>query len=213
MGEFKEQGPPTWEERFLDVDVVVRAKLVSSRPRIAGIWEGKYSGRHYPAIETIFRVSEVFKGSVYADYVVGWDYYGSYSDAECVRPDSIASLRQDDPYLDDREAVLLLKRIGDVEGFENISASFDKIASSRAHNFIARLPSEKKSPSLLEDEQWRWLPLYERDASSTGSIPRIAQAMRPKAPSRRRNSEKSATRSKSYTAPVECRFDGVSAES
>ena len=87
MGEFKEQGQPTWEERFLDVDVVVRAKLVSSHPRIARIRNSNDDGeRYYPAIEMIFRVFEAFRGSVSLDYIVvwqvGWDYYGSYADAE-----------------------------------------------------------------------------------------------------------------------------------
>lgn len=98
--ESEEQGRPTWEERFLDVDVVVRAKLVSSHPRIASIRNSNDDGeRHYPAIEMIFRAFEAFRGSVSLDYIVvwqvGWDYYGSYPDAECVRSESIANLRQD----------------------------------------------------------------------------------------------------------------------
>ena len=164
MGEFKEQGRPTWEERFLDVDVVVRAKLVSSHPRIASIRNSNDDGEshyHYPAIEMIFRVFEAFRGSVSFDYIVvwqvGWDYYGSYPDAECVRPESIANLRQDYLYLDDREAVLFLENIHFVEGLENISSKIETF-------FLARLPSEMKSPSLLEDEQWRWLPHYEGDS-------------------------------------------------
>lgn len=154
-----EQGQPTWEERFLDVDLVVRAKLVSSHPRIASIRNSNDDGeRHYPAIEMIFRAFEAFRGSVSLDYIVvwqvGWDYYGSYPDAECVRPESIANLRQDYLYLDDREAVLFLDNIHFLEGLENISSKIETF-------FLTRLPSEMRSPNLLEDEQWRWLPQHE----------------------------------------------------
>ncbi len=159
--EQNEQGRPTWEERFLDVDVVVRAKLVSSHPRIASIRNGESGERHYPAIEMNFRVFEAFRGSVSFDYVVvwqvGWDYYGSYADAQCVRPEDIAALREDYAHLDDREAILFLKGIHSLEWLENIT-------SLRENYFLARLPSETRSPRFLEDEQWRWLPHYEGDS-------------------------------------------------
>ena len=168
MGELKEQGSPTWEERFLDADVVVRAKLVSSHPRVVSILDGKDGERHYLAIAMIFRVFEVFRGSVSLDYIVvwqvGWDYYRSHNDAFCVRPESIANLREDYPYFDDREAVLLLKHISNVEGFENISEGSESISSYREYYFLARLPIDMRPPSLLENEQWRWLPHYEGDS-------------------------------------------------
>ena len=158
MGEFKEQGRPTWEERFLDVDVVVRAKLVSSHPRIASIKNGNNGERHYPAIAMNFRVFEVFKGLVVLDYIVvwevGWDYYRSHADAQCIRPEDVAAFREEYAYLDDREAILFLKRAHKLEWLDWITSSGDNY-------FLARLPSEMKSPSLLEDEQWRWLPHYE----------------------------------------------------
>ena len=121
--EQNEQGWPTWEERFLDIDVVVRAKLVSNHPRIVSINYGRDGERHYPAIEMNFRVFEAFRGSVSLDYIVvwqvGWDYYGSYKDAACVRPESIANLREEYPHFDDRGAILLLKRTRNVEGLED----------------------------------------------------------------------------------------------
>ena len=159
--EQNEQGLPTWEERFLVVDEVVRAKLHSSYPGVARMEGGTGGERYYPVIEMVFRVLEVFKGSVYQDYIVvwqvGWDYYGSYADAQCVRPEDVAALREEYAYLDDREAVLFLKRIRNLEWLESIS-SYGVIY------FLARLPSGLESANLLEDEQWRWLPHYEGDS-------------------------------------------------
>ena len=158
----QERGWPSWEERFLDVDLVVRAKLLSSHPRVVMIKNGNDSERFYPAIEMNFRVFEAFRGSASLDYIVawqvGWDYYGSGHDAACVRLDDVADLRQPDYTLfDDREAILFLDRPRNVKGLENIS--------SKIENYIlARLPSEMRSPNLLEDELWRWLPHHEGDS-------------------------------------------------
>jgi len=160
--EQNEQGLPTWEERFLNVDEVVRAKLHSSHPRVTRIGDGTDGERYYPIIEMIFRVFEVFKGSVYhLDYIVvwqvGWDYYGSYADAQCVRPEDVAALREEYVHLDDREAILFLKRTHNLEWLESIS-------THSGTYFMARLPSGLKPANLLEDEQWRWLPHYEGDS-------------------------------------------------
>ncbi len=156
--EQNEQGSPTWKERFLNVDVVVRAKLHSSHPQMVILEDGENGERYYPVIELVFRVFEVFKGSVFLDYIVvwqvGWDYYGSYADAQCVRPEDIAALREDYAYLDDREAILFLKRAYRLEWL-------DRITSSGENYFLARLPSGLEPANLLEDEQWRWLPHYE----------------------------------------------------
>ena len=157
----KEQGQPSWEERFLDVDVVVRAKLHSMYPQIVPIDAGESGVRYYPAIGMDFRVFEVFKGSVSLDYIVvwqmGWDYYGDYRDAECVRLEDIADLRKNYAYFDDREAILFLKRTRSVEIFENIT-------SFRENYLISRLPSGVEPLDLLEDEKWRWLPHYKEDS-------------------------------------------------
>ena len=155
----------------------MRAKLHSSHPGVARIGDGTDGERYYPVIEMVFRVFEVFKGSVYPDYIVvwqvGWDYYGSYTDAQCVRPEDVAALREEYAYLDDREAILFLKRTHNLEWLESIS-------SYRGTYFMARLPSEMRSPNLLEDEQWRWLPHHEGDsfydrkypADSLDSVPK-----------------------------------------
>ncbi len=161
--EQNEQGWPAWEERFLDVDVVVRAKLHSSHSGITSIRGGKDGERHYPAIAMNFRVFEIFKGSVVLDYIVvwqvGWDYYRSHADAaQCVRPEDVAALREEYAYLDDRESILFLKRAYRLEWLDWW------IPSSGDNYFLARLPSGLEPADLLEDEQWRWLPHYDGDS-------------------------------------------------
>ena len=175
--ELQEQGHPSWEERFLAVDLVARAKLISSQPVITSRHREE-DERYYPAIKMNFRVFEAFRGSVSLDFIVvwlvGWDYYGSYGDSNCVRPESIADLREELAYFDDSEAILLLKDIHHVEELKDIEAravvdvhrgvTYYMSSLPGENYFLARLPSGLRPPNSLEDERWRWLPNYEGDS-------------------------------------------------
>lgn len=153
----EEGGQPSWEERFLAVDKVVRASMVSMTPQIVSVGGSK----HYPAIRMEFRVLESFRGSFDLDYIVVWQfarhYYTSYNEANCVRLDEdISSLRTLYAHLDDREAILFLEETHKLDwlgGHLNRWGNY----------FIARLPSKEVSSDRFEGEQWRWLPQREGD--------------------------------------------------
>ena len=181
-----ERGWPTWEERFLSVDLVARAKLLSSNPQMVVIDDGESDVRYYQAIEMTLRVLEVFRGSVPYDHIVvwqiGWHYYGSYEDARCVRLEDIADHRKDLAHFDDKEAVVFLKSFDNMEvqrdglqpreaGRTSLSLKIPrvvdwsgKLSRFRGNYFLARLPDGGEPPNSLKDERWRWLPHYAGDS-------------------------------------------------
>ena len=173
--EVEEKGWPTWEERFLHVDVVVRAKLNSSRPWMVAFSDGEGRDKYYPVIERNFRVMEVFRGTVPLDFVVvwqvGWEYYES-KHAHCVELDTIVELRENYEYLDHEEAILFLTRTRNLDWLEDISRWI-------GNYFIARLPNEMEPPNSLDSEELRWLPLYEGDSFYDRKYPKDSPQSEP----------------------------------
>ena len=157
----EEKGWPTWEERFLNVHVVARAKLQSSRPWMVALGDGEGGDRYYPAIEMNFRVIEVFRGLVPLDLIVvwqvGWDYYTSRDEANCVLLEDIVKRREKYQHLDHVDAVLFLKRTYDLDWLQDVSSYI-------GNYFLARLPREAEPANNLDTEQWRWLPHFEGDS-------------------------------------------------
>lgn len=160
----EELGQPTWEERFLAVDKVVRARMVSITPELLTTGRGKI----YPAIRMEFHALESFRGSFDTDYIMAWlvasHYYSSYRETRCVRLDEdISSLRPPYAHLDNREAILFLEEGHKLDWLGEYFSPTIGESTLRNNYFLARLPSAGVLPNLFEGEQWRWLPQREGD--------------------------------------------------